>query len=150
MRRFALGLSILIVLVFLQGCSWVVPFFVVNDSAVPRAVEIQLSKERDGFLIFDPRHFTLLPWRADEPGYEGQRDLKLAWQETLRVEIPPHSALRIGHLNNDNYENSRQKFINARIFNLVRLKAAGSEVTRDTFDQQFRKTSAGVVWKLPG
>lgn len=133
----------------LLGCSWTVPFYIINDGAVPRQIEIQLSKEKDTFLIFDPRHFTVLPWDADGPDYEKKRELSQPWRASLTIEIPPHSALRIGYLSNDKYENNRQQFINGRVFNLVRLKAGQTEVTRETFDRYFRKTSAGVVWELP-
>lgn len=133
----------------LTSCSWTVPFYVINNGAMPRTLEIRLSKERDSIPIFDPRHFAVLPWSAGEPDHDGRHDLKATWSEVVRVEIPPHSALRIGYLSNDKYENSGQKFINGRAFNLVRLRAGQTEVTRETFDQHFRKTSAGVVWELP-
>ena len=71
------------------------------------------------------------------------------WRENITVEIPPHSALDIGRLHNDKYDHQGQRFINGRIFNLVRLKAGINEVTRETFDKHFQKTSSGVVWRLP-
>lgn len=136
-------------LLLLVSCSWNVPFYVVNNTSVPRSLEIQLSPQQKGFLIFNPRQFALLPWSDGAADYERKRDLPTAWREHLTVEIPPYSALQIGYLSNDKYENSSQKFINDRIFNLVRLKAGKSEVTRETFDRHFQKTSDGIVWFLP-
>ncbi|MFO1471562.1 MAG: hypothetical protein U1F27_11045 [Turneriella sp.] len=133
----------------LSSCSWTVPFYVINNSAVPRAIEIQLSKDRDSFLIFDPRHFAILPWDSGEPDYEHLRRIPQTWRENMKIEIPPHSALDIGRLNNDKYDHHGQQFINGRIFNLVRLKSGNHEVTRDTFDRHFQKTSAGILWILP-
>ncbi len=117
--------------------------------AAPRPLEIQLSKDRDAFLIFDPRHFAILPWDSGTPDYEHLRRMPQTWRENITVEIPPHSALDIGRLNNDKYDHQGQRFINGRIFNLVRLKAGINEVTRETFDKHFQKTSSGVVWRLP-
>jgi len=147
-RRAILNALIIFCALLLNGCSWIVRFHVVNNSATPRSLEIQLSKDSDSFLIFDPRHFSLLPW-SDGPDYEHERRIPQRWRETFTIEIPPHSALSIGRLNNDKYDNNRQRFINGRIFNLVRLRAGQTEVTRETFDQHFRKTSAGIVWELP-
>lgn len=65
------------------------------------------------------------------------------------VEIPAHTALEIGHLNNDHYENSRQQFINGRIFNLKKIQAGNSEVTRDNFDSYFKDRRYARVQELP-
>lgn len=149
MRRACAILHLSFFPILLIGCSWTVPFLVVNNSAVPRSLEIHLSEQQKGFTIFSPRQFALLPWSDGAADYERKKDLPTAWREHLTVEIPPYSALQIGYLSNDKYESSSQKFINDRVFNLVLLKAGKSEVTRETFDRHFQKTSRGIVWVLP-
>ena len=134
---------------YIVGCSWTVHFYVVNDSTVPRSLEIQLSPERDTFLIFDPRHFAFLPWESDAPDYERIRRIPQGWREKLTIEIPSHTALDIGHLNNEKYDSQQQRFINGRFFNLLSLKTDQHRITRDTFDQHFHKTDKGMVWIIP-
>lgn len=149
MRRTFVSLYLSLCAVLLVSCSWTVPFYVVNNTSAPRALEIQLSPQQKGFIIFNPRQFALLAWSDGAADYERKKDLPTPWREHLTVEIPPYSALQIGYLSNDQYENSSQKFINDRVFNLVLLKAGKSEVNRATFDRHFQKTSHGIVWVLP-
>ena len=134
----------------LTGCSWIVPFYILNDTAQPHTVEISISRPKSGFAIFEPRQFRILAWKGDEPDYENVKPIAPQQGEKMRIEIPPYSALEIGRLSNQNYEGSEQSFINGRVFNLISVKAGKSVVTRATFNAHFKKTSAGYVWKLPG
>lgn len=132
----------------LATCSWRVQFLIINAAATPREVTIELDVKSRGFLIFDPRKFTLYPY-DEEIDYTHEQSAAKPLQGSLKIVIPPKSALVIGRLNNQHYENSRQRFINDRVFNLVRVQAGKHEVTRDSFDQHFRKTAAGLAYQIP-
>jgi hypothetical protein len=131
-----------------QGCSWSIRFYVINNTPVSRTVTIEVENAQGGFLIFDPRNFSLLPYSDDSIDYERTRRLPQGGSIST-IEIPPHTALEIGHLNNDRYEHSKQQFINGRIFNLKRIRSGGTEVNRDNFDAHFRKMNSGYAWALP-
>lgn len=132
----------------LGSCSWTVQFYVINSSAAPREITIELEKKNSSFLIFDPRFFTIYPY-DDEMDYARGKSAAVTTGSPIRIVIPAKSALVIGRLNNQNYENSRQRFINDRVFNLKRLLSGQTEITPDNFDQYFRKASTGYAWQIP-
>ena len=144
MRTFAFA----ILVVFGQGCSWSVRFYVLNNSPTAKTVVIEVEKPSSGFVIFDPAQFALLPLDDAEPQYEKAVRVGRTTHAST-VEIPPHSALEIGYLNNDRYDNSRQQFINGRVFNLKKITFGTSVVTRENFDSHFKKKGYGISWDLP-
>lgn len=135
-------------LVFGQGCSWSVRFYVLNNGPAAKTVVIEVEKPSSGFVIFDPAQFALLPLDEAEPQYGKTVRVGRATQQST-VEIPPHSALEIGHLNNDRYDNSKQQFINGRVFNLKKITSGTNVVTRENFDSYFKKKGYGISWDLP-
>jgi hypothetical protein len=135
-------------LLFMQGCSWTIRFYIVNSGATVRSVTIEVERPSSGFVIFDPAQFSLIPFSDEKPDYERTKRLSRASLKNT-VEIPAHTALEIGHLNNDRYENSRQQFINGRIFNLKKIQAGDIEITKANFDNYFKNRNYARVWELP-
>jgi hypothetical protein len=133
----------------LTGCSWTVGFYIINAGSSPQTVAIELEKPLRGFMIFNPRDFILYKYTNAAIDFESANMLTRAGQSKNEIEIPPHSALQIGRLSNEEYRNSRQNFNNGRVFNLIRIRTGANEVTRETFDRYFRKISAGHAWTLP-
>jgi hypothetical protein len=131
------------------GCSWVVGFYITNPGNKPQRVTIELEKSLKGSLIFNPRDFTLYTLKGDTLDFETARMLSAARAPKHEIEIPAGAALQIGRLSNEDYKNSRQRFINGRIFNLVQITSGKHRVTLDTFDTHFKKTDTGYAWQLP-
>ncbi len=113
-------------------------------------MKIEMKKEKSGIMIFSPFNLYLFPVTGTEINPEGRRSYSAQnTGEIHEVTIPGHMALEIGHLNNNKFESSKQNFINGRIFNFVRAQSGKTEVTRDTFEANFKKISAGYAWQLP-
>jgi hypothetical protein len=145
LTRIAFGCICLLV----SGCSWIVPFYIVNTTAAVQRVEITYAKERTKPVIFSPQDLVLRGWKDGKPDNGKLQAVPQEWKDTVTVEIPPHMALELGRLMNENYVGSGSIFKNGRIFNLARIKCGAVEITRKTFDQYFQETSAGVVCLLP-
>lgn len=135
-------------LLFTQGCSWTIRFYVVNSGTMPRTVSIAVERPGSGFAIFDPAQFYLVPVNEGKPDYEHVKRLPRAGLQNT-VEIPAHTALEIGHLSNERYQSSRQQFINGRVFNLKKIQYGANEITAEDFDNYFQKKSYGYAWELP-
>jgi len=59
----------------------------------------------------------------------------------FRFDIPPHTAVEIGQLQNDTYEKHDQYFINGRVFNLEKITISQKkiDIVPSAFDNYFKK-----------
>ena len=133
---------------FLQACSFVTDFYVVNNSEESILVEIKLMDKTDGFLIFDNCSSAQIAWQTD-------KDNKQDWEHYINIDadslstshytvaLPPHRALLIGRMHNEEYSKGKRQFINGRVFNLeyITLTRAGKilKITPDNFDDYFKR-----------
>lgn len=141
-------LALAALLLCTQGCSWSIRFYIVNNGGTARNVTVEVDRPKSGFIIFDPGQFSLIPVSDEKPDYERARHLSHTGPKNT-IEIPAYTALEIGHLNNDRYENSKQQFINGRVFNLKKIQAGNFEITKANFDDYFKNRNYAVVWELP-
>jgi hypothetical protein len=135
----------------LQGCSWICRFFIANTTNEPVIVEIKLMDSPGSFPIFHyPKYYY-----GKLSRYELKKGLKVNFEKApeevkadtmenfshFRFEIPPHTAIEIGQLQNDHYEKHDQYFINGRVFNFEKLVISRKkiEITPPTFDNYFKK-----------
>lgn len=138
------------ILLQLCACSSITPFLIVNKSNLAVVVTLDIPRPKSGSVIFSPFGFTLIPFKNDLPDYENRATITPKHGgDVHEVNLPAHTVLEFGHLRNEKYENTRQKFMNGRVFNLKKLSAAKTEITADNFDSFFKVTSYGVVWVLP-
>ena len=133
---------------FLQACSFITDFYVVNNSEESILVDVKLLDKTDGIPIFDNSSSTQRAWQTDE-------DNKKDWEHYISIDadslstvhytvvLPPHRALLIGRMDNEEYSNHKQKFINDRVFNLecLTLTRAGKilKITPENFDVYFKR-----------
>ena len=101
-------------------------------------------------MIFSPFHFTLYPLKSSGVDYDGRS----SWSpknagDIHEVELPAHTVIEIGRLMNDKYTNSKQQFINDRVFNLRKITVDKTQITPDNFDNFFKSTRYGILWELP-
>ena len=138
---------IVAIALILQGCSWIVRFFVVNETKVPITIEMTLQKNVSSFPIF--HYGPLYTYKAEKnkvdceqpteanPVYVGDD------KSHYKVELPTNAALEIGRLENDKYEKYDQMYINGRVFNIESLKitSGGKEtvIVPKNFDNYFKK-----------
>lgn len=152
-------LSLFALIVFsLQGCSWVCRFYITNTTNETLSVEMKLMDCPGSFPIFHYPHFYYgklwqyqLKKNSNVNHFAGMIEVKADTLENFshfRFQIPPHSAVEIGALQNDKYERHDQQFINGRKFNLERLLIMEKkiEVTPADFDNHFRKGKSGEIY----
>ena len=143
-------LPIIAILFFLQGCSWRVGFFIANSSNETITVEMKLMDSPGSFPIFHyPKYYygklyTYALKKNCSVDYETSKELKPDTLENFshfRFDIPPHTAIEIGQLQNDNYEKHDQYFINGRVFNLEKITISQKkiDIVPSTFDNYFKK-----------
>ena len=138
---------------FFQGCSWVNRFFVVNTTGKPVTVEIKLNKNVTSFPIFHYRELYAYPCENKKPEWGQQKEILADTLEDyshFKVQLPAHTALEIGRLQNDKYEKYDQYFINGRVFNLEQLliTSGGKEtkIVATTFDKYFSKENGEIFY----
>lgn len=111
---------------------------------------IDIPKQKGGSVIFSPFGFHLHPFKNGDLDRENSSVLSPTTTGDIHeISLPAQTALEFGHLMNEKYENSRQTFMNGRVFNLRKLRAANTEITKENFDQYFKKTEYGIVWEMP-
>lgn len=137
----------------LQGCSWIIRFFVVNTTNVPLVIELKLLKHPSSFPIFHYREFYLYEGSGKKVNWEKQKELlpdTLENSAHLKMTLPANTTLEIGRLHNDKYERHDQYFINGRVFNLEELNIYKGEdereITTAAFDNYFKKGNNGEVF----
>jgi len=137
----------------LQGCSWIIRFFVVNTTNESLVIELNLLKNPSSFPIFHYREFYLYEGSGKKINWEKQKEIVPDTLENyahLKMTLPANSTLEIGRLNNDKYERHDQYFINGRVFNLEELNIYKEddeiEITPATFDNYFKKGKNGEVF----
>lgn len=146
-------LLILLIIPFLQGCSWIIQFFVANTTNNPVKIEIRHQKAPGSFPIFHYNEFYLYEGDESKVNWDKQREINPDTLENyahFTLTIPAHSTLEIGRLNNDKYEAHNQYFINGRVFNLDSLSyyigIKRTIITKNTFDNYFKKGKHGGVF----
>jgi len=151
--------SLLIICFFsLQGCSWICRFYIANTSNEAIRVEMKLMDSPSSFPIFHyPKYYYGKLEKYDlkkngavnlEKGAIEVRADTLDKFSHFRFEVPPHSAVEIGALQNDHYEKYNQYFINGRTFNIERILISEKkiEIVPSTFDNYFRKGKFGEIY----
>ena len=144
-------------LFFLQGCSWVCRFYIANTTNEAITVVVKLKDAPGSFPIFHyPYHYygkvrQYVLKKDGQVNFEGVTDAKadtLDKYSHFTVQIPPHSAIEIGQLQNDTYKAYNQYFINGRSFNLEKLSISGKkgEIVPSTFDNYFHKGKNGEIY----
>ncbi|MGZ3865897.1 MAG: hypothetical protein ACXVOH_03820 [Bacteroidia bacterium] len=123
-----------------------------NSGASPINVEIKLNKNRSGFPIFHYRNLYVHEAPNDKIK-DTEREILADTLEDIshfKFILSPHTAVEIGELQNDKYENHNQHFINDRIFNLesLILSSGGKEtkIVPETFDTYFKKEKSGDIY----
>lgn len=146
---------LIMVALFLDGCSWVERFFIVNLGA-PASIEIKLRPNSGNFPIFDHRMYTY-PVSKKGVNCEKPTELSPAFLDKDKLQytftLPANTAVEIGRLHNDKYEKYDQVFINNRTFNLewIILKPEGKETTKivpSNFDAYFKKSRGEILLRL--
>lgn len=131
----------------LQACSFITDFYVVNSSDESMLVEVKLLEKTDGFPIFDNNREKQLLYQLNEHNNADLEHYITADADSLgpslyTIALPPHRAVSIGRLHNQEYEHHNQEFINRRVFNLeyLKLTRAGKEtlITPGNFDNYFK------------
>ncbi|MBX3723957.1 MAG: hypothetical protein KF713_19070 [Turneriella sp.] len=144
------GSFFLVFAFFILGCSSMTRFIIVNKSPVAVLLVIDIPKQKAGSVIFSPFGFSFYPFKnglLDSENFSVYAPEKPG--DVHEISLPGQTALEIGHIMNEKYQNSKQAFLNGRVFNLKKLKAANIEIDKENFDQYFKKTSYGVVLDLP-
>lgn len=143
----------------MQGCSWICRFYVANSTNEVISVEMKLLNSCSSFPIF---HYPFYYYgklrqyklkKNNTVDFENSKEINADTLENFshyKVQIPPHSAIEIGQLQNDKYEKHDQHFINGRTFNLEHLliskKDKNIEITPSSFDNYFGKGKYGEVY----
>ena len=143
----------------LQGCSWICRFYIANPTNETIAVEMKLSDACGSFPIF---HYPFYYYgklrqyklrKNNRVDFENSKEINADTLEIFshyKVQIPPHTAIEIGQLQNDNYEKHDQYFINGRTFNMEHLRISKKdknvEITPSNFDNYFGKRKYGEVY----
>ncbi|HLP13513.1 MAG TPA: hypothetical protein VK177_16375 [Flavobacteriales bacterium] len=141
---------------FLQSCSWIVPFYIINNTNKTVQVEVSLMDLAKGIPIFDNASGTLTAYGVDKR-FSIDYDKPLSLSKVrgaddfhYSVQLPPHSAISIGHLDNDRYNAHDQHFINDRVFNLRRIVLnegdKKTEITNINFDSYFYTVNNEVIY----
>ena len=143
-------IPVIAMLFSLQGCSWLVGFYIANTTSETITVDVTLMDAPGSFPIF---HYPFRYYgkvqqyklkNNNTVDLEGTSDVKVDTLEKYshyKVQIPPHSAIEIGQLQNDKYEKHDQYFINGRIFNFEKISISEKkvEIVPSTFDNYFKK-----------
>ena len=143
-------------MLLLQSCSWRIGFYIANTTNKIITVDVNLMDSPGSFPIFHypGKYFGPRQYKLKNNGsvdFEKASDAKVDTLEKYshyKVEIPPHTALEIGQLQNDNYEKHDQYFINGRVFNLEKISISKKkiEIVPSTFDNYFGKGKYGEVY----
>lgn len=148
----------LIFLIFLlQGCSWIVGFYIANTTNETIMVDIKLAVKPGSFPIFHYpgsyfSQFTRYELKKNGSLNFGNRTAvhpdTIETYSHFIVPVAPNTAVEIGQLQNDTYRKYDQHFINGRCFNLEKLTISGKKVEIEpaTFDNYFRKGKNGGVY----
>ena len=149
--------SFLVILFLLQGCSWICRFYITNTTSETVSIEIKLKDTCGSFPIF---HYPINYYgefmqyklkQSNSVDFENPKAVKADTLEKLshfKFQIPPHTAIEIGQLQNDKYEKHDQYFINGRVFNLEKISILEKkiEIVTSTFDNYFHKGKLGEVY----
>jgi len=136
---------LIILFVSLQGCSWICRFYIANTTSEAITVEIKLADSVRSFPIFHYGKLSQYKLKKNQSvDFESWKEMKVDTLEKFshyKVQIPPHTAIEIGQLQNDKYEKHDQYFINGRTFNLERILISEKkiEIVSSTFDNYFKK-----------
>ncbi len=148
--------SFILPLLFLSGCSWTEYFTVGNLSENSIFVTYQLKplSEDKSFGIFDtqPEFYKIRP----KGGIDW--DSKFTIKDTderpdaVSIILPAKTVMIFGRLNNDNYENVEQYFINGREFNLDFMEVEANlevhHISKKTFDKHFTKEKGFIKYDI--
>ena len=149
--------SFLLLIFSLQGCSWICRFYIENSTNETITVEMKLADSCGSFPIFHYPFYSYGEFRQynlkknNSVDFENTKEIKADTLEKFshfKFQIPPHSAVEIGQLQNDTYEKYNQYFINGRKFNIERIVISSKkiEIVPSTFDNYFHKSKFGEVY----
>ena len=149
--------SFIVILLSLQGCSWVCGFYIANTTNETITAEIKLKDSCGSFPIFHyPYNYYggFMQYKLknnNSVDFESSKEIKADTLEKFshfKFQIPPHSAIEIGQLQNDNYTKHDQYFINGRVFNLEKISISEKkiEIVTSTFDNYFHKGKLGELY----
>ncbi len=151
-RKGACPLALFVLL--LSSCSWREEFVIFNDSPAPVTIRYAVEDVFSRFPVFDNHPAVYAQTRSGTIDYDkviAYADADTA-KNSVNVILPAHHAMIIGWLSNDHYKGHNQEFINGRVFNLVSIKAqtpnADVSITPANFDDFFKKSAPGVVWRI--
>ena len=130
-------------------CSFQSYLMVINPHRESRQLLLQLDNRPTGVPIFSARKLAVYALKDNEVDFSSHKPVATTEVATLTLTVPARSALCIAVLRNEHFSSSEQKFINGRVFNLLRLVAGKETVTRANFGAYFRKTEFGAAWYLP-
>lgn len=141
---------ILLCAFFLQGCSWIDAFYIINKTDKPLAVEIKLNETRPSSGIFFYDKFSLFD--SDKKlNHETRKEVAptiLNSFSHIMVVVPAHYTLEIGSMMNTSSSIYNQKLASGDPdFNLKELwiKRPGEEIkiTPATFNDYFKSGDLG-------
>jgi hypothetical protein len=133
----------------LTQCSYYTAFYIANTSDVARSVSIYLDPKPAGIPIFEAQRFVLFDIKDGKVDFERHQTFFPNENLAHEIVIPAHTALQIARLFNEKYLHSQQQFINGRVFNLLKIVTPTTMITQKNFDDHFKKSGYGFVWKLP-
>ena len=155
MKKLSL-LPVLVILFSLQGCSWRIGFYIANSGNEPLTVDVKLMDAPGTFPIFhypgryfSPRKYALQ--KDNSVDFNTASDIKTDTLEKYshyKLQLPPHTAVEIGELQNDHYEKHDQYFINGRVFNLEKITISEKkiEIVPAVFDNYFKNEKNNGVY----
>jgi hypothetical protein len=146
------AIGILILSIFIGGCSWQEYFVLENNSDSSIVVSYSLS-QANGFPIFDEAA-AYMTTNSGEIDWNKKITIKDADISALGFQftLPPNSRFIFGRLSNDHYSNCSQYFINGRVFNFqqmeIKMKDRNITITKDGFDSYFKKKNGCISYEV--
>lgn len=154
-KQFSIPFFILIFLLVIQGCSWVVNFYIANQTKNSIKIELELDDTIKGFGIFHNSGIPTTVYKVNEyDKIDFSENLNITcskiWSKNhFQIILPPQTAYVIGSLSNDKYTSYDQYFINGRVFNLKQLKiisALTKVIVPKTFDENFKNENGNGIF----
>lgn len=146
----------LLPLLLLNSCSWVEYFTIKNLSNNPIYINYT--------LIPLSKNMTLGIFDNSPTFYKSNKNGNIDWNNRTEIEdsnndklttniiLPPKTIMIFGRLNNDNYDNPQQKFINGREFNLdfmeIEVNSEIHHISKKTFDHYFKKNKGEIKFEV--
>lgn len=155
MNNIKLYVLILLSTFLLSGCSWIEYFTVVNLSEKPIYINYKLNPLSEGniFGIFNDKPTFYKVGKKGTINLSNSVEIKgIDKEDNINLVLPAKTAMIFGKLNNDNYNNPSQDFINGREFNLqyieVEVNLEIHHVSKKAFNHYFKKKNGVIKFEV--